>query len=254
MRKLEGKVALITGGSSGIGRATALLFAKEGAKVVVAARQESGNLEETVTMIKASGGETSFVKTDVTNSKDVQNMVKTTVDTYGRLDILFNNAGIHQSPNLITDIPEEDWSRVIEINLKGVFLGMKYAIPEMIKGGGGVIINTSSAGAFIPLIGMAVYDVSKAGVLSLTRTAAQEYANQNIRVNCICPGAIQTPMLDHFRSGPVWERIKGTRRPNPMGRLGTPEEVAPVVLLLACDDSSYMTGAAINMDGGSTPH
>jgi len=250
MGRLEGKVALITGGGSGIGQATAVLFAKEGAKVVVAGRQES-SLEETVGMIKASGGEASLVKADVTNSKDVENMIRTTVDAYGRLDILVNNAGTHQPMNYIVDIPEADWDRVIDVNLKGVFLGMKYGIPEMLKAGGGVIVNTASEAVPRPLSCLAAYNASKAGVTLLTKTAALEYARQNIRVNCVNPGPTQTPMADRIRSGPVWESIKSTRRPTPMGRSGTPEEIAPLILFLASDEASYVTGAAFDADGGS---
>ena len=252
MGRIEDKVALITGGSSGIGQATALLFAKEGAKVVVAAHQVTGSLEETVAMIKASGGEASFVEADVSKSAEVENMVKTTVDTYGRLDILFNNAGNQQSLGTTVETSEEDFDRVINVNLKGVFLGMKYGIPQMLKTGGGSIVNTASINAFIAFTNVPVYSAAKSGVVMLTKTAAMEYVNQNIRVNCVCPGFILTPRSARVRSDPKFESVAPTWPKSPVGRPGRPEEVAQAVLFLASDESSYTTGTVLFVDGGIT--
>jgi len=252
MGRLEGKVAIITGGGSGLGQATALLFAREGAKVVIADWAEEGG-QETAGMIKNAGGEAIFVKTDVSQSADAQNMVKTTIDTYGQLDILFNNAGIEQIPNATTDeVPEDVWDKVISVNLKGVFLGMKYGIPPMLDRGG-VVINQASVAGIMGISHIASYSASKGGVVQLTRGAAIEYADRNVRVNCICPGYIDTPLrrratLD--RTAPKWGDKQPYRPPSPIARQGTPEEVANIALFLASDESSYVTGQAIIVDGG----
>jgi len=243
--RLDGKVALITGSGSGIGRATAILFAREGAKVVVADYIAEGG-EETVTMIKAAGGEAIFVKADVAKATDVEKMVKVAVDIYGQLDILYNNAGIAEIQNVPTaEVKEENWDRVIDIDLKGVFLGMKYGIPEMLKRGGGVIINTASMAGLVGFSYLPAYSAAKAGAVELTKTAAMEYARQNIRVNCICPGGIVTPMLEQREDFGNF-----IRRRTPVHRLGKPEEVAPAALFLASDESSYVTGTALAVDGG----
>ena len=191
--RLEGKVAIITGAASGIGQATALLFAKEGAKVVVADLDEAGG-NEVVEQINAGGGESMFVHTDVTVATDVQAMIKSTVDTYGKLDVLFNNAGIAMRLPVV-DLPEEDWDRCVDINLKGVFLGSKYAVPEMIKNGGGSIINMASIYGLVGAPTRAAYVATKGGVANLTRGMALDYATDNVRVNCICPGFTETPLL-----------------------------------------------------------
>jgi len=242
MGKLEGKVALITGSGSGIGRATALLFAKEGAKLMIADYvPEGGN--ETVKMIKDAGGEASFVEVDVSKAADLQRMVKTTMDTYGRIDILYNNAGI-QGPVMSTaDIPEEDWFLVLDTNLNSVFLGSKYTIPIMQKQGGGVIISTSSTMGLGGKATIAGYACTKAGIISLTKTMAAEYGQDNIRVNAICPGVIYTPM-----GGPS----AGMMDLNyvPQRRWGQPEEIASAALFLASDDASFVTGVALPVDGG----
>jgi meso-butanediol dehydrogenase/(S,S)-butanediol dehydrogenase/diacetyl reductase len=247
MGKLDGKVALITGAGSGIGRATALLFVKEGAKVVVVDYVPEGG-EETVKMIREAGGEAIFIDADVSKVADVERMIKTTVDKYGRIDILYNNAGIMGAYAFTADTPEEKWDTIVNINLKGVFLGSKYAIPVMLNQGGGVIINTASTAGMLGLPGLPAYCASKAGVIQLTKTIALEYADQNIRINCICPGGILTPMS---RPPDAADAVQPPfRQPQPMRRFGEPEEVARAALYLASDDSSYVTGAALVVDGG----
>jgi len=242
MGKLNGKVALITGAGSGIGRATALLFAQEGAKVSVADCVPEGG-KQTVKMIKEAGGEVMFIQADVSKVADVQRMVKITADTYGRIDILFNNAGILGIGAPTADLPEEAWDSVLNVDLKGVFLGMKYAIPVMLNQGGGVIINTSSSQGIAVTPNMAAYNVAKAGVIQLTKTTALEYATKNIRVNCICPGAIQTPMSEAVIPALRTDFLL-------QGRMGQPEEIARAALYLASDDSSYVTGHVLVVDGG----
>ena len=256
MGKLDGKVAIITGAGSGIGRATALLFAKEGAKVVIADNVVSGG-EETLTMIRESGGEACFVKTDVSVELDIKNMIKTALDNYGKLDILFNNAGIFEERAPTHETSVATWDRVISINLRGVFMGMKYAIPEMLKIGGGAIINTSSVAGLISVPNQPSYCASKGGVLQLTKAAALDYATQNIRVNCICPGVIWTPMVENrageMASGDTEEgkRLFIEMGLSPAGRLGTPEEVALAALFLACDESKFINGISLPVDSGA---
>jgi NAD(P)-dependent dehydrogenase (short-subunit alcohol dehydrogenase family) len=246
MDRLKNKVAIITGGGSGIGRATCLLFAREGAKVVVADYvAEGGN--ETVRQIKAAGGEAVFVQADVSRSADVQNMIGATVRNYGRVDILFNNAGIEGPSTKLANLKEEDWDRVIAIDLTSVYLGIKYVIPEMIKQGGGVILSTASVAGLVGFQGSGAYAAAKAGVINLTRLAALEYADKNIRVNCICPGVIETPMVDRVMGGRPRERVIKTE---PIGRLGRPEDIANAALFLASDESSFATGAPFIIDGG----
>ena len=242
--KLDGKVALITGAGSGIGRASALLFAKEGAKVAVADRVPKGG-QETVAMIKKAKGEAIFVEADVSKAADVEKMIKKTVDTYGRIDILYNNAGISARTLAFTaDLTEEDWDTVLDTNLKSAFLGSKYAIPIMIKQGGGVIINTASVQGLGggPLV--SPYCAAKAGMILLSKTIAAEYAKQNIRINCVCPGMTRTGMMtDEMISGLQMDFI-------PQGRPGEPEEIAQAALFLASDDAAYVTGACLVVDGG----
>lgn len=249
MGKLDGKVALITGAASGIGRATSLLFCEEGAKVVVVDCVSAGG-EETVKLIREAGGDAIFIEADVSKTADVTRMIGTTVDTFGRIDILYNNAGIMGNTWIQTaDIPDSQWDKIIATNLRGVFLGTKYVIPLMIKQGGGVIVNTASTAGLIGLPGLPAYCASKAGVIQLTKVSALEYAGQNIRVNCICPGGILTPM-----SAPVPPGEPGPefRHPQPMGKFADPEEIAKAALYLACDDSAYVTGIALTVDGGWT--
>ena len=246
MDRLKNKVALITGGGSGIGRATCLLFAREGAKVVVADYvAEGGN--ETVRQISAANGPAVFVQTDVSKSADVQNMIGATIRNYGRVDILFNNAGIEGPSTKLANLKEEDWDRVIAIDLTSVYLGIKYVIPEMIKQGGGVILSTASVAGLVGFQGSGAYAAAKAGVINLTRLAALEYADKNIRVNCICPGVIETPMVERVLGGRSREKVVRTE---PIGRLGRPEDIANAALFLASDESSFATGAPFIIDGG----
>jgi len=246
MARLKDKVAIITGGGSGIGRATCLLFAREGAKVVVADYiAEGGN--ETVRQISAADGQAVFVQADVSKSADVQDMIGAAVRNYGRVDILFNNAGIEGPSTKLANLKEEDWDRVIAIDLTSVYLGMKYVIPEMIKQGGGVILSTASVAGLVGFQGSGAYAAAKAGVINLTRLAALEYADKNIRVNCICPGVIETPMVERVMGGRPRERVV---RSEPIGRLGRPEDIANAALFLASDESSFATGAPFIIDGG----
>jgi NAD(P)-dependent dehydrogenase (short-subunit alcohol dehydrogenase family) len=248
--KFEGKVALVTGGSSGIGRASAIAFAREGAKVVIADITIKGG-EETVHMIKKAGGEGIFVETDVSNAAAVEAMVDKIVGVYSRLDFAFNNAGIGGSLFVPTaDYSEEHWDKVIDINLKGVWLCMKYEIRQMLKQGGGAIVNTSSGAGLVGsrFVGPA-YTASKHGVLGLTKTAALEYARNGIRVNAVCPSTIRTPMGDDLiRDDPRREAELADRLP--IGRWGTPEEVAEAVVWLCSTGASFVTGHAIAIDGG----
>ena len=245
MLRLQDKVAIITGAGSGIGRETALLFAREGAKVVVSDyAPEVG--EETVRQIKESGGEAIFIKADVSRADDAERMVRETMEEYGRLDILHNNAGILGKVALVGDTSEADWDKVISVNLKGVFLCSKYAVREMVKGGKGSIVSTASAMGLVGLPGNTAYSAAKGGVIQFTKTMALEYASSNIRVNCICAGGIDTPMNES-----LGERVIGwTVRETPMGRWGRPEEVAQAALYLASDESSFVTGTALVVDGG----
>ena len=250
MKRLEEKVVVITGIGSGIGRATAMNFAQEGAKVVGAdVNQEKGL--EVIEAIKCAGGEAIFVKADVSETSDVKRLVEKAL-VYGGLDVLFNNAGVELVKKL-KDTTEEEWDKIIKINLKSVFLCCKYVTPEMIKRGGGVIINNASVAGLVGSFSPA-YSASKGAIIALTKTLAVELASDNIRVNCICPGAIETPMLHRVleKQGDSElvrrERIKSY----PMGRFGRPEEVAQTALFLACDESSFMTGAVVVVDGGFT--
>ena len=250
MGKLDEKVALITGAGSGIGRATALLFAGEGAKVAVADCVPAGG-QETVRIIKEAGGEAIFIEVDVSKAADVERMVKTTVDTYGRIDILHNNAGIQGSFTPTTDLKEKDWDTIINTNLKGIFLGSKYAIPVMLNQGGGAIVNTTSAAGIVGIPYVAAYCASKGGVIQLTKAMALEYVGQNIRINCVCPGGVQTPMME------LWiptepEAREAFMQALPAGRAIQPEEIARAVLFLACDDSSSAIGSVLVVDRGWT--
>jgi len=241
MGKLEGKVALITGAGSGIGRATAVLFAQQGAKIAVADYVAEGG-EETVSLIKNSGGEVIFIEGDVRKSADVQRMIKSTVDKFGRLDILHNNAGVN-AICLLAEVAEEEWDRVLDTNLKGTFLGTRYALPVMLEQGGGVIINTASIMGMNAQANVSPYCVSKAAIIMLTKATSAEYAKQNIRANCICPGFIDTPMTQ------PWESVVDIEK-TPPGKYGQPEDVANAALYLASDDAGYVTGSAMIVDGG----
>lgn len=247
MTELKDKVAIVTGGTSGIGWETAILFAKSGAKVVVSGRREKeGN--DCVAAIKAAGGEGLFIKTDVAKAADVQAMVQKTVEKFGRLDIAFNNAGIEGNWVPIVEQSEADWDRVIDINLKGVWLCLKYEIQQMLKQGGGAICNMSSIAGLIGAPTAGSYCASKHGVIGLTRTAALECASKGIRVNAVCPAVIETPMADRLFGEPeVNQHIVGL---HPIGRAGKPLEIAEAVLWLCSEKSSFMTGHYIVLDGG----
>jgi NAD(P)-dependent dehydrogenase (short-subunit alcohol dehydrogenase family) len=247
--KLDNKVAIITGASSGIGRATAVLFAREGARVVVAARGLEG-LEETVRLIKEAGGEGMAVKADLTKEKEVQGVIDRTIEKYGKIDILFNNAGMQNTGKPIHEMAVEDWDRVIATNLRSTFLCMKYAIPHMLAKGG-VIINTTSPAGLVGIPFNAAYCASKGGIVQLMKAAAYEYAKYNIRVNCLAPGATDTPMLRSAwgKDGPIGEP-EGWIKSAPMNRIVSPDEIAPGVLYLASDDASFVTGTTLVIDGG----
>jgi NAD(P)-dependent dehydrogenase (short-subunit alcohol dehydrogenase family) len=248
MSRLAGKVAIITGAGSGMGKATALLFAKEGAKVIAAEIVEQAG-QATVGAIEEEGGEAIFVKTDVAKKEDVEAMVKAAVERYGKIDILVNCAGIALAEVSTTECTEEIFNRIIATNLNGVWLGMKYAIPQMISTGGGDIINFASIAALEAYQGLPAYSASKGGVISMSRVAAIEFAAKNIRVNCVAPGHIATPMLlDAWAE----EGLQRFRNIAPQGRLGEPEEIASVVLFLASNESSHITGQTIVIDGGVT--
>jgi NAD(P)-dependent dehydrogenase (short-subunit alcohol dehydrogenase family) len=245
-----GKVALVTGASSGIGRATALAFAREGAKVVVADVTVEGG-EETVAQVKKAGGEAIFVKTDVSKTVEVEALVAKAVATYGRLDCAHNNAGIAGNAKTIVDDTEDNWDRILAINLKGVWLCMKYEIAHMLKQGGGAIVNTASGAGLIGVRRGGAYVASKHGVVGLTKTAALEYAKAGIRVNCVCPGPIDTPMLQGIggRNQMVIERMVAAQ---PGGRLGQPAEIAEAAVWLCSDAASFITGLPMPVDGGYT--
>jgi NAD(P)-dependent dehydrogenase (short-subunit alcohol dehydrogenase family) len=244
MGRLDNKVAIVTGGGSGIGRAAAILFAREGASVVVA--DITGAEEETARSI---GNSAVAARADVSKSADVKAMIETARTRFRRLDILFNNAGIEGPQAATADCPEDDFDRVIAVNLRGVFLGMKYGIPAMLESGGGSIVNTASVAGLVGFAGLPAYSASKGGVIQLTRTAALEYATRNIRVNAICPGVIWTPMVERFAGGTSAGRDAMIAM-EPVGRLGTPEEVAAMALYLASDESAFVTGTALPIDGG----
>ncbi|HET7441182.1 MAG TPA: SDR family NAD(P)-dependent oxidoreductase [Terriglobales bacterium] len=250
--RLQNKIALITGATSGIGEATALLFAKEGAKVGVAGRNEKRGNEVTELILKG-GGQAIFIQMDVSNAEDCRRAVEETVQAFGRVDILFNNAGVF-IPHTALDCSEEEWDQQIDINLKGTFLMSKFVLPKMIAQGVGVIINNSSGWGIVGGDSGVAYCASKGGVVLLTKAMAIDHGRQGIRVNCICPGDVDTPMLpeDARLRGLEWKKYLAGCANRPMGRIGTAEEIAKAVLFLASDDSSFMTGAALVVDGGGT--
>ncbi len=252
--RLAGKVALITGAGMGIGRATALLFAGEGARVAVADYNTASG-QETVALIHQQGGEATFIRADVSQPEEVSAMVQKAARIYGRIDILHNNAGIDlpQATNVIaTEI--EDWDRILAINLKGVFLCSKHVIPELIKAGGGAIINTASIAGLVPMNQEAAYGASKAGLILLTKQMARDYAEHGIRVNNVCPGPMESPMrhrLDYLEGDEAaFAKRQSFSEQIPLGRMCLPEDIAQAVLFLASDEASMITGSDLVVDGG----
>lgn len=243
--RLKDKVAIITGGGGGIGRATALSFAKEGACLMIADLGEEAGIK-TVNMVREIGGEAEFVRVDMTNPTDVENMVQKTIDRFGKLDILFNNAGVKSDEKKIPDVMLEEWQKVFDTNITGVFLGLKYAIPQMAFGGS--IINTASIAGIKGQKLVAAYSASKSSVIALTKTAATEFGKKNIRVNAIAPGITDTDMVDDWKKTTKWPVLSTA---NALRRIGRPEEIANTVLFLASDESSFITGETIVIDGGT---
>lgn len=250
--RLINKVALITGGTSGIGRATALLFSQEGAKVALTGRDEERG-KRVVEEIRKASGTAIFIRSDVRFAKECQQAVDETLRQFGRLDILFNNAGVFY-PHGVVDCPEEEWDLTVDINLKGTYLMSKFALPAMISQGSGVIINNASGWGITGGNEAASYCASKGGVVLLTKAMAIDHGRQGIRVNCLCPGDVDTPMLsaDAKLRGVEWEDYLAKASNRPLGRIGTPEEIARAALFLASDDSSFVTGAVMAVDGGGT--
>lgn len=250
--RLHNQVALITGGTSGIGEATALLFAKEGARVAIAGRNaERGAV--VVQAIKQSGGNAIFLRADVSLAADCRRTIEETLRTFGKLDILFNNAGVFY-PQTALECSEQQWDEQLDVNLKGTFLMSKFALPPMISQRRGVIINNSSGWGIVGGDHAVAYCASKGGVVLMTKAMAIDHGKQGIRVNCVCPGDVETPMLpaDAKMRGLSWETYLKGCSDRPLGRIGTPEEIAKAVLFLASDESSFMTGAALVVDGGGT--
>jgi NAD(P)-dependent dehydrogenase (short-subunit alcohol dehydrogenase family) len=272
--RLADKVALVTGAASGIGRAAAITFAREGAKVVVADVQDG---EATLAAIRAIGGEGCFVRCDVTQAAQVEALVGAAVSAYGRLDCAFNNAGVEGKMAPTAECTEENWDRTIATDLKGVWLGMKYEIRQMFRQGKGAIVNMASVAGFVGERGLPAYAAAKGGVINLTRTAALEYAQANIRVNAVCPGVTRTPMVERtlsrmsvpemypgaFKKGPFIQRKitnfvvarRGVKEAMmkfmcPMGRMGDPDEIARAVVWLCSDEASFITGQSLAVDGG----
>lgn len=244
-----GKVAFVTGGASGIGRATALAFAREGASVAVADLSEDAN-RDTARMIEALGRRSLAVTCDVTKADDVRRAIDKTVETFGRLDVAFNNAGVEHAPTPTDEISEGLWDRILAIDLRGVFLCMKYEIPHMLASGGGAIVNTSSGAGAMGIAGQAAYCAAKWGVVGLTKAAALDYAPQNIRINAVCPGYADTAMMDRFTGG-TQEGRREVIANVPLGRAARSDEIAAAVLWL-CSEGSYVVGHALVVDGGQT--
>ncbi|WOH53371.1 glucose 1-dehydrogenase [Bradyrhizobium sp. sBnM-33] len=247
--KFAGKVAFVTGAGAGIGRATAMAFACEGAAVAVVDRSDA-HAQETARLIEEAGGRAIAIARDVLRGQDVKAALDKTIDAFGRLDYAFNNAGIEQPVMPLAEITEEQWDRILEVDLRGVFLCMKYQIPLMMKQGGGSIVNTSS-GAGVKGFGQAAYCAAKFGVVGLSKAAALDYAGSNIRVNVVCPGIIETPMMDRFSGGTPEGRARVIAQ-EPVGRMGKPEEIAATVVWLSSEAAAFVVGHAMIVDGGQT--
>jgi NAD(P)-dependent dehydrogenase (short-subunit alcohol dehydrogenase family) len=250
MNEFQGKVALVTGGTSGIGRAAAIAYAREGAKVVVAGRRAAEG-EETVRLVRAEGREAMFVPTDVAQETQVKNLIGRTLEHFGRLDFAFNNAGIEQEPTPFLEQKEETFDSVMNINVKGVWLSMKYEIPAMLKTGGGSIVNTSSSLGVVGMPGVEIYVASKHAVIGLTKSAALEFGKQGIRVNSVLPAAIETDMLQRFVGDKPETRDYMTAK-HPIGRIGKSEEIADAAIWLSSSKASFVTGHSLLVDGGFT--
>src|SRR5438876_9017051 len=249
MSQFVGKVALITGGNAGIGRAAAIEFAKQGAKVVVSGRREKEG-HEVIAEIKALGGEAIFVKTDVSKESDVKVMIEQTLATFARLDFAFNNAGVEQMVTPLPEQTEETYDQIMDINVKGVWLSLKHEIPAMLKTGGGAVVNNASVAGLLGFATAPVYAASKHAVVGLTKAVALEYAKQNVRVNAVAPGAIETRMFHDFATTP--EVKKMLESAHPIGRIGQPQEVASAVVWLCSAGASFVTGQIVPIDGGYT--
>ena len=261
MKEFENKVAVITGGSSGIGRETAIAFAEKGAKVVIASRRQKES-EETVQLVQEVGSEAIFVPTDVTKATEVENLIGQAVETYGRIDYAFNNAGTLGRLGAIVDNSESNWNQIVDTNLKGTWLSMKYQITQMLKQGEGVIVNNASIAGIVgsrnagvnnikQCRNVAIYSASKHGVIGLTKSLALEYAKAGIRINAVCPGGVETDMLDRLVGGNSESKVK-IAAAHPIGRIGRPSEVAKAVVWLCSDDASFITGHSLVIDGGYT--
>jgi NAD(P)-dependent dehydrogenase (short-subunit alcohol dehydrogenase family) len=244
-KRFEGKTAFITGAASGIGRATAVAFAVEGARVVVTDRVEAA-LRETGESVKEIGGEVLAIACDVSKPEEIEAAVAWTVNTFGRIDCAFNNAGVENKATPLHEIELEEWDRILGINLRGTFVCMKHEIAQMLRQGGGVVVNTSSGAGIRGVAGGASYAASKHAMIGMTKSAALDYAKRNIRVNCILPGNIATPMMDRFTDGDIQKAIDL----EPVGRLGKPEEIAEAVLWMCSDLGGFVTGASVVVDGG----
>jgi len=249
MSQFVGKVALITGGNAGIGRAAAIEFAKQGAKIVITGRREKEG-QEVIAKIKAFGGEAIFAKTDVSREKDVKAMMEQTLETFGRLDYAFNNAGIEQALTPLPEQTEETYDQIMNINVKGVWLSLKHEIPAMLKTGGGAIVNNSSVAGLVGFAMAPVYVASKHAVNGLTKSVALEYAKQNVRINAVAPGPIETRMYLDFAKTPEVRQMLESAVPS--GRVGQPEDIASTVVWLCSDGASFVTGQILPVDGGYT--
>jgi NAD(P)-dependent dehydrogenase (short-subunit alcohol dehydrogenase family) len=247
--RFAGRSILVTGSGSGIGRAAALLFAGEGGRVAVV-DQDEDEAQATANSIRQNGGEALAIGADVSREADCRGMVQRALAAYGRLDVAFNNAGIGASGFAVADEEEVAWSRLIDVNLKGIFLAMKYEIPAMVGAGGGAIVNTASVAGLVGERGIGAYSASKHGVVGLTRAAALDYIGQGVRINAVCPGATRTRMLANWFQDPKVESFILSR--HPIGRIAEPEEIARAVLFLASDDASFIVGQALAVDGGLT--